>query len=123
MRKDIDTNYFKKRLEEEKKLLLEGLGRAGDQHDKLDKENWEGELRDLNIQEADRNEAADEQEEFYETSVITEELESQLRAVNDAIEKIENGTYGICEVSGEPIEKDRLEANPAARTSKAHMND
>ena len=32
------------------------------------------------------------------------------------------GTYGTCEVSGEQIEEDRLEADPAARTCKAHMN-
>ena len=31
------------------------------------------------------------------------------------------GTYGSCEISGEAIEVERLEANPAARTCKAHI--
>ena len=41
--------------------------------------------------------------------------------VDEALEKIEKGTYGICETGGEKIEEDRLEANPSARTCKAHM--
>ena len=40
----------------------------------------------------------------------------------DALERIEKGTYGICEVGNEEIEEDRLNANPAARTCKAHLN-
>jgi RNA polymerase-binding transcription factor DksA len=35
---------------------------------------------------------------------------------------MENGTYGVCEKSGKPIELDRLMANPAARTCKEMMN-
>ena len=34
---------------------------------------------------------------------------------------IEKGTYGICEISGQPIEAERLKANPAARTSQANQ--
>lgn len=49
-------------------------------------------------------------------------LQTRLTDVNAALGKIEAGTFGICEVSGEPIEADRLEANPAARTNKANMN-
>jgi RNA polymerase-binding transcription factor DksA len=44
-----------------------------------------------------------------------------LNTVVHALGKIEAGTYGVCEVSGMDIEEDRLEANPAARTCKAHM--
>jgi len=43
-------------------------------------------------------------------------LEAQLRDVNDALEKMEKGTYGICEKTGEQISTDRLMAYPAART-------
>ena len=70
---------------------------------------------------ADANEAADKQEEFDERQAVTENLEVRLRDINDALGKIASGTYGVCEVSGEPIEEDRLAANPAARTCKAHM--
>ena len=32
-----------------------------------------------------------------------------------ALERVEKGTYGICEYSGEPIPKERLQAIPYAR--------
>lgn len=40
-----------------------------------------------------------------------------LRDLNDALAKIQNGTYGICEGTGKPISKARLEAQPWARFS------
>ena len=39
----------------------------------------------------------------------------RLRDVIDALDRIERGTYGICEGSGQPIPKKRLEAFPSAR--------
>jgi RNA polymerase-binding protein DksA len=35
--------------------------------------------------------------------------------IDDAIRRIRDGTYGICEGSGEPIKKERLEAIPWTR--------
>ena len=40
-----------------------------------------------------------------------------LRDLNDGLAKIQNGTYGICEGTGKPITKARLEAQPWARYS------
>jgi RNA polymerase-binding protein DksA len=40
-----------------------------------------------------------------------------LRDLNDALAKIQNGTYGLCEGTGKPITKARLEAQPWARYS------
>ena len=40
-----------------------------------------------------------------------------LRDLNDALAKIQNGTYGICEGTGKPISRARLEAQPWARFS------
>ena len=37
--------------------------------------------------------------------------------IDQALERIENGTYGICEDSGEPIGLRRLEARPIATLS------
>jgi|SRR6056297_558728 RNA polymerase-binding protein DksA len=39
-----------------------------------------------------------------------------------ALERIENGTYGICRATGEPIEKGRLEFAPHTRYSIAAKN-
>jgi RNA polymerase-binding transcription factor DksA len=42
-----------------------------------------------------------------------------LHEVLDALLRMERGTYGICEITGEPIEETRLEAIPWARFSYA----
>ena len=39
-------------------------------------------------------------------------LRSQLSAIENALSRIERGTYGICEETDEPIEKERLLAIP-----------
>lgn len=52
-----------------------------------------------------------------------EEIEiKELEEVNIALDKIEKGTYGICEVSGKPIEENRLRAIPFARTCIEHAD-
>ena len=48
---------------------------------------------------------------------IVNQLEVRLNNVLKALKKIEDGTFGVCEVSGKKIEKERLDANPAARTN------
>ena len=40
-----------------------------------------------------------------------------LTEIDDALNRIETGTYGICEGTGKPIPKARLEAQPWARYS------
>lgn len=70
---------------------------------------------------AEPNEAADKIEELDERGEEVVTLSARLADVRDALNKIEQGTYGTCEVSGEEIEEERLEANPAARTCMAHL--
>lgn len=43
-----------------------------------------------------------------------------LREINQALAKIQDGSYGICEGTGKPIGKPRLEAQPWARFSIEH---
>ncbi|MFX3623751.1 MAG: TraR/DksA C4-type zinc finger protein [Ectobacillus sp.] len=47
---------------------------------------------------------------------LLEFMHKQLDDVNHALERIENGQYGICEVSGKEIPFERLEAMPTATT-------
>jgi DnaK suppressor protein len=44
------------------------------------------------------------------------DINKSLDQVEKALEKIEEGTYGICEETGEPIDKARLEVYPEATT-------
>ena len=46
---------------------------------------------------------------------ILEQVESELADVEHALKRLDDGTYGVCEVCGEPINPRRLESSPAAR--------
>jgi RNA polymerase-binding transcription factor DksA len=48
---------------------------------------------------------------------ILDQLEEELAELQAALERIDNGTYGIDEVTGEPIDPARLDAMPTARTN------
>lgn len=116
-----DTKQFEEKLLAEKTQLEGGLQEIA----RFNTETgvWEAVPDESLVNEnMDDNDSADRFEDFEERSSMVTTLQKRLTDVNDALEKIKNGTYGICEVSGEQIEMDRLEANPAARTSKAHMN-
>lgn len=117
----MNTDKYKKMLEEEALNLTAELKTLGVQNPQV-ASDWVERTDDLDTSNADLNEVADRTEEYDERRATLAVLEGRLNNVNLALKKIADGTYGICEVSGEPIEEDRLEANPAARTSKAHMD-
>lgn len=48
---------------------------------------------------------------------LVEKDRQMLREINLALAKIQNGTYGICEGTGKPISKARLEAQPWSKYS------
>ena len=55
--------------------------------------------------------------------VSTAATKETLHEVSDAIRRIECGNYGICEITGKPIEAKRLNAIPWARYSRAGQNE
>ncbi|CAN5277045.1 TraR/DksA family transcriptional regulator [soil metagenome] len=79
--------------------------------------------------EEDQQFRAEEEEDFTQhdsgdmsQSLFTRELdatveqtmEKRLESVERALRKVEEGTYGICDDTGEPIPRGRLEAVPEA---------
>ena len=117
-----DIEYFKKKLEEEKALLEEELGDIG-RVTNAETGDWDPVPVEVDQSTADENLNADRFESFTERSSTLDTLEARLEEVRAALTRLENGTFGTCEISGEEIERDRLEANPAARTNKANMNE
>ena len=100
-------------------------------------ENQRARLEELRVElkrmveglEEDQRFRAEEEEDFTQhdsgdmsQSLFTREmdatveqtLERRLRNVERALQKIEEGTYGICDDTGEPIPRGRLEAVPEA---------
>jgi RNA polymerase-binding transcription factor DksA len=82
--------------------------------------DWQGSSGGLEGTEADPTDAADQIEELVTNVPLVEELEKQHRDVVDAIKKMNDEKYGVCEKCGDEIPFERLQANPAARTCVKH---
>ena len=48
---------------------------------------------------------------------ILESLETDLVEIEAALQRLDDGSYGVDEVTGEPIDPARLEVQPTARTN------
>lgn len=86
-------------------------------------DNWEAIPDASELTEADENSEADAVENWNERRATLATLEQQYRDIKRALKKIAEGTYGSCEISGETIEPERLDALPTARTCIAHKDD
>ena len=53
--------------------------------------------------------------ELGENQAMLNKMHDQLADAQRALAKMDEGTYGLCEVCGEPIADARLEAMPATR--------
>ena len=118
----IDTTAYKQKLEEELIKITEELSGLGI-HNPENPDDWIAVPKEEMKGEADPNVAADQVEDWDERRAVLAQLETRFNNIRRALRKISEGTFGTCEVYGEPIEGDRLDANPAARTCKAHMNE
>ncbi|HIE12611.1 MAG TPA: conjugal transfer protein TraR [Desulfotomaculum sp.] len=106
---EAEQAYFKERLMREREELrrrLEGVDETGLAMP-LRESTGELSLYD--------NHPADVASELFERSkdlALKEDAELKLKAVNDALAKMEAGRYGNCEVCGSPIPLARLKAVP-----------
>jgi len=114
-----NTNKYKKLLEAEKEKLLKELTTIG-RVNPSSPNGWEAVETDLDSDSADENEVADEIEELGENEGILAKLAAQLNTVEQALKKIKMGTYGKCDIDGEEIPEERLNANPASLTCIKH---
>ncbi len=118
----IDTNAYKSMLLKALEELTAELKTVGI-HDPHNPQDWIAVPEQLDSSEADSDLIADEVEDSDERQALVATLEATYNDIMRALKKIEMGTYGMCEICNSPIEEDRLEANPEARTDKAHMNE
>ena len=117
----MNIDHFKKKLDDELKVVEKELKELGWKDPATGEWEATGDTLEVMSPLADSNEAADQLEEYDERREELEPLQARWNELKQALEKIETGTYGTCEVGGEAIEEDRLEANPAARTCKKHL--
>jgi len=101
-------NLLRSRLEQERKRLAEEL-----------------EQLKANVRSADerregspfgkREEEATESFELEKRLALEKRMKDQLADIERALHKFDEGTYGLCDSCGQPIDPDRLEALPQAR--------
>jgi RNA polymerase-binding transcription factor DksA len=115
-----DTSTYKARLEEEKTNLETQLSSVG-RRNPSNPNDWEAVPQETG-QEADPSDRADTLEHYGENAAILTDLENRYNEVVAALDRITDGTYGVCAIGGEEIEAERLDADPAARTCKAHLD-
>ena len=102
--KKKETNGYKDRLLEMKKSLTKGVKT----NEANGKENAADEVRDL----------ADQASDSYDRELafgLSEAERSRLREVDEALERIAKGKYGVCDSCGKAISANRLKALPFAR--------
>ncbi len=116
----IDTHYFEKKIEEEMARVTDELKTVG-RVNPDNPQDWEPVPQNREVEPADSAEVAESIDAYEDNAGILKQLEIRYNELRDALARIKKGAYGICEVGGEEIEKERLEANPAARTCKKHL--
>lgn len=109
----MDPEVARKRLEAER-ARVKGLIES--KRHELDAENDsdDSELSDYDQHPADSG--SDTYEREQDLSIL-DGLEAELAEIEAAIARVDEGTYGIDEVTGEPIDPARLDAVPYARTN------
>lgn len=108
-----DLEYFKKKLEEQKTLTEVQLSSFA-KRDSDFSEDWETKYPDFGAG-GKLEEEISEEEKYMAELPVEHILELKLKDINLALEKIKNGSYGICEVCQKEIPKERLELMPEAR--------
>jgi DnaK suppressor protein len=92
--------YFKNVLQEEMRMLLEEAGKTVSEMT-ADNTNFP-DPTDRATQESDRN---------FELRIRDRERRL-INKIREALERIEEGTFGICEMCGDEISEARLKARP-----------
>lgn len=71
-------------------------------------------LKDNNVRPADTLDQSAQQTEIFVDFITRERLGQMLQDIELALDRIESGEYGYCEITDEEIGLKRLEAQPAA---------
>ena len=115
----LKSAFKKKEMEPYRRMLLslkDSLLKEVLVNDDASKESNEGEVLDL----------ADLASDAYDKDLansISETERSRLRAVEQALERVSQGTYGVCQTCAKPIPLARLKTLPFARLCVSCQSD
>ena len=115
----MDTDLARQRLADER-ARLDGVKSTFDEEGLTEQSENDsvGELSSYDQHQADMGTETFEREKDLS---ILEQVEAELADVEHALRRLDDGTYGTCEVCGKPIPDERLEAMPATRLCVEHQ--
>ncbi|MYL38326.1 TraR/DksA C4-type zinc finger protein [Halobacillus litoralis] len=112
----MDYTQYKKQLEDRKKELEQ---RMMDEDQYGLKRGFASDMASGELSQYD-NHPADSGTELYEREkdmALLAHYKEELQDIEYSLQQMNDGTYGICEVTGKQIPAERLEALPTARTT------
>ena len=115
----MDTDLARQRLADERERLT-GVRATFDDEGLTEQSANDsvGELSSYDQHQADMGTETFEREKDLS---ILEQVEAELADVEHALRRLDEGTYGTCEVCGKVIPEERLEALPATRLCLEHQ--
>ncbi|MBI4065611.1 TraR/DksA C4-type zinc finger protein [Candidatus Kaiserbacteria bacterium] len=115
----MKKEHFRKRLEAEKTKLESEMGSVGRRNPSVPGD-WESIPSEVGM-ESDLADQADIVMSRESNTAILADLEARYDTVLSALKRIEDDSYGKCEVCKGKIEEKRLEADPSATTCTKHL--
>ncbi|MEO5680344.1 MAG: TraR/DksA C4-type zinc finger protein [Acidimicrobiales bacterium] len=109
---DVQRSDLRAQLEAEKSDLLAQLAELGVGDDATDALTYDANFADSSQVTAEKG----------ETEALAATLQEALDAVDAALVRMDDGTYGRCERCQDPIAPARLEAMPSATRCMEHAN-
>ncbi|MDK9700931.1 MAG: TraR/DksA family transcriptional regulator [bacterium] len=107
--KPEDAPHFKQLLIERRTKILKDLGFIEETAIKNSLQDYTGDQSTYSFHMADQGTDAQEREKAI---MFAGREGKYLTQIDSALKRIEDGTYGVCSTTGQPIEYARLEAIP-----------
>ena len=114
---NANAKHFKELLLEKRREILKNVSEFEDEALRKSRLDATGDLSSMPIHMADLG--TDNYEQEFALGLMDSERKL-LREIDNALGRLEKKTYGICEATGKPISKARLEAQPWARYCVEH---
>ncbi len=115
----MKTEHFRKKLEAEKTRLESEMGGVGRRNPSVPGD-WEPVPSETGT-ESDLADQADIVMSRESNTAILADPEARYDTIVSALERMEKGKYGKCEVCNKEITEARLEADPSATTCIEHL--
>ena len=109
-----DLEYFYKLLTGLRIRVMGDLGQISGDYMRKNLKEVSGDLSGYSFHMADM--ASDATDAEFNLS-LAENEQDLLKDIDDALKRVKDGTYGVCEKYNEPIPKERLKAIPWAKYS------